>query len=295
MTLKKFYSIAFTLLIVLVALVLARALWLHYMHDPWTRDARVRANVITMAPDVSGFVVDLKVHDNQEVKQGDLLFQVDPSRYRIALDHAKAQVKASKTTLELRKSEAKRRADASNLVVSQENRNQADSAVGIAEANYEQAQAALASAKLDLKRTEVRAPVDGYITNLDLQKGDYVHSGQPALALIDKHSYWIYGYFEETKLPLVQVGDKANITLMSGTRMTGHVSSIARGIYDSDNPDSEELTANVSPTFDWVRLARRIPVHITIDEMPDNQVLAAGATCTVTLENDHHRAWWNIF
>ncbi|MCL1076137.1 efflux RND transporter periplasmic adaptor subunit [Shewanella dokdonensis] len=284
-----------TLLIVVMALVLVRMLWLHYMNDPWTRDARVRANVINIAPDVSGLVDKVLVQDNQLVKKGEVLFEVDASHYQLTMQRAVNNVIARKTDVDLRNEEAARRRSANDLVVSRENRNQASSAAKVAEAQYQQALSELASAKLDLQRTKIRATADGYITNLNLHKGDYIQVGQPALALIDKDSFWVYGYFEETKLPLVKEGEIAEITLMSGEKMRGHVSSIARGIYDSDNPDSQELIANVRPTFDWVRLARRIPVHITLDNMPANQILAMGTTCTVVLQTEHPRRWWDIF
>lgn len=294
--LRKFYSIVFTLLIVIAAAVLARLLWLHYMHDPWTRDARVRAKVITIAPDVSGYVDELLVKDNQHVKKGQLLLKIDKSRYQIALEHAQNEVAARQEDVALRKDEAQRRHDVNNLVVSREARNQAESRARIAKAQYQQALNDLASAKLDLQRTNIYAPADGYITNLTLHVGDYIRSSNPAMALIDEHSFWVYGYFEETKLPLVKPGDPAEITLMSGTQFHGHVASIARGIYDSENPDSQDLIANVKPTFDWVRLARRFPVHIDIDEHPANQVLPMGATCTVVLKPAAgQRPWWKLF
>ena len=295
MSLIKFYNIVITLVIVVVAAVLARGLWLHYMHDPWTRDARVRAKVINIAPDVSGYVEDLAVKDNQQVKKGDLLFRIDQDRYKIALSRAMHEVEMRKTDMALRKEEARRRQDAGHLVVSREDTNQANSAYKVALAQYQQAMDQLHSAKLDLDRTEVRAPADGYITNLNLHVGDYARTAQPALALIDEHSFWIYGYFEETKIHMVQPGEKADITFMNGTKITGHVNSIARGIYDAENPSASNLIANVQATFDWVRLARRIPVHITIDKFPENQVLSMGMTCTVVLDAPHQRAWWDIF
>lgn len=295
MSLTKFYNIVITLLIVVVALVLARILWLHYMNDPWTRDAKVRANVINIAPDVSGFVSELAVKDNQRVKKGDLLFRIDQSRYRIALNRARHEVEMRKTDVALRLDEARRRQDANHLVVSREDTNQADSAYKVAQAQYQQALDHLDSAKLDLKRTEIRAPADGYITNLNLHVGDYVRAAQAALALIDEHSFWVYGYFEETKIHLVKPDEKAEITLMNGSKFSGHVNSIARGIYDAENPEAHNLIANVQATFDWVRLARRIPVHITIDEFPKDQVLSMGMTCTVVLDVPHARRWWDIF
>ncbi|SEG60021.1 efflux RND transporter periplasmic adaptor subunit [Marinobacterium lutimaris] len=295
MTLKKLYSIVFTLVIVLAALLMVRLLWLHYMNDPWTRDARVRADVINIAPDVTGAVVALNVQDNQRVKKGDLLLQIDPARYELAVKRAQAQVEAQEAMLSLRTDEARRRADADALVVSRESRDQAERAAQTAKAELDQARAQLDAAQLDLERTTVFAPEDGYITNLNVHTGDYVHAGQASLALIDEHSFWVYGYFEETKLPLVKPGAAVDITMMSGVKMKGQVESIARGIYDADNPQSNELTANVSPTFDWVRLARRIPVRISIDEIPEGETLTAGTSCTVVLTGVDTRKWWQIF
>jgi len=142
----------------------------------------------------------------------------------------------------------------------------------------------LAAAQLNLDRTEVRAPVDGYVTNLDIRVGDYANTGTPRLALIDSHSYWIYGYFEETKLPTVHVGDKVDIRLLAGgARLTGTVESIARGITDADNPTGADLLSDVNPTFNWVRLAQRVPVRVKIDadHLPVGTVLAAGMTATL--------------
>ena len=128
------------------------------------------------------------------------------------------------------------------------------------------------------------SPVDGYITNLQVFQGDYAIAGQAKLAVVDSHSFWVYGYFEETKLPRVKVGNKADIKLMSGGTLEGHVESISRGIYDRDNPQSRELLADVNPTFNWVRLAQRVPVRIHIDKVPDGMILSAGTTCTVVVK-----------
>jgi multidrug resistance efflux pump len=147
----------------------------------------------------------------------------------------------------------------------------------------QQAEAALDAAELNLQRTRVVAPVDGYITNLNTHRGDYATSGAAKLAIVDSNSFWVYGYFEETKLPYVRVGDKAKMQLMSGAVLQGHVESISRGIYDSDNPESRELLADVNPTFNWVRLAQRVPIRIRIDNVPANAILSAGTTCTVTV------------
>ncbi len=296
MILKKLFGVLFTLLVVCLALILGRLLWVHYMNDPWTRDGRVRAEVITIAPDVAGLVTEIAVRDNQWVNKGDLLLQIDPEHYEIAVHQAEASVAARKATLAMRQQNARRRADIDSLVVSRENREDASSAALAAEAGLRQAQAQLESARLNLKRTRVLAPVDGYVTNLSVFKGDYAAAGAPKLAVIDAHSFWVYGYFEETKLPHVRVGAAAEMRLMSGQTLQGHVESIARGIYDRDNPQSRELTADVNPTFNWVRLAQRVPVRIALDPLPEGLLLAAGTTCTVVLEDARgERSWWDAF
>lgn len=296
MILKKLFGVLFTLLVVCLALILGRLLWVHYMNDPWTRDGRVRAEVITIAPDVAGLVTEIAVRDNQWVNKGDLLLQIDPEHYEIAVHQAEATVAARKATLAMRQQNARRRADIDSLVVSRENREDASAAALAAEADLRQAQAQLEAARLNLKRTRVLAPVDGYVTNLSVFKGDYAAAGAPKLAIIDAHSFWVYGYFEETKLPHVRVGAAAEMRLMSGQTLQGHVESIARGIYDRDNPQSRELTADVNPTFNWVRLAQRVPVRIALDPLPEGLLLAAGTTCTVVLEDARgERTWWDAF
>jgi len=284
MTIRNLIGFIATAIIFVVAILVGRVLWVHYMDEPWTRDGRVRAEVVNIAPDVSGAVVELPVRDNQFVHKGDLLMQIDPSHYQIAVEQAEAAVAARKAELTMRQDDAKRRADMDSEVVSQENRENASHTANSAQAQYEQALAALDAAKLNLERTRVISPVDGYITNLQVFQGDYAIAGQAKLAVVDSHSFWVYGYFEETKLPHVKVGNKADIKLMSGGTLEGHVESISRGIYDRDNPQSRELLADVNPTFNWVRLAQRVPVRIHIDKVPDDMVLAAGTTCTVVVK-----------
>ncbi|MFL9924979.1 HlyD family secretion protein [Herbaspirillum lusitanum] len=312
MSVKSILRFIITTLIFLAAILLAYKLWQHYMESPWTRDGRVRADVVNIAPDVAGQVVALPVRDNQLVHKGDLLMEIDPAHYQLALQQADATVLARKadldvrraevdgrrTDLNMRRAQARRRADMDALVVSREAREDAGSQVTSADAQFQAAQAqyqsaqaqyqvALAqrdTAKLNLDRTKVFAPVDGYITNLNVRRGDFASAGVAKIAIIDSNSFWVYGYFEETKLPLLKVGDKARIQLINGATLRGHVDSISRGIYDRDNPQSRELLADVNPTFNWVRLAQRIPVRIQIDEVPQGVLLAAGLTCTVVLE-----------
>ena len=278
---KKFFSLLATLLVLALAIFIGRQLWVHYMQTPWTRDGRVRADIINVAADVSGYVTAVPVRDNQRVNKGDVLLQVDPAHYRLAVKQAQALVASRRAAWEMRKVNASRRADLDELVISKESREDASNVAASALADYQQAQARLEAAQLDLERTRVLATVDGYVTNLNVHVGDYARVGEAKLAVVDEHSFWVYGYFEETKLPQVHVGDAAQLQMMSGETLKGHVESISRGIYDRDNPQSRELIADVNPTFNWVRLAQRVPVRIHLDEVPEGMLLAAGTTCTV--------------
>lgn len=289
MLLRKLFGFVATAVILVIAILIGHRLWVHYMDEPWTRDGRVRAEIVNVAPDVSGAVVELPVRDNQFVRKGDLIMQIDPSHYAIAVEQAKAAVAARAAELSMRRADAARRADLDAAVVSRENRENASQTASGAAAQYQQALAALDAAQLNLTRTRVVAPVDGYITNLNVFRGDYATAGNAKLAIIDSHSFWVYGYFEETKLPRVKLGAPAEMRLMSGGVLKGHVDSISRGIYDRDNPQSRDLVADVNPTFNWVRLAQRVPVRIHIDEVPEGLVLSAGTTCTVIIDEGKDR------
>ncbi|MBM7062787.1 efflux RND transporter periplasmic adaptor subunit [Pseudomonas sp. UL073] len=290
MSRKTLISVLATLLVLVAALLLVRTLWRHYMDSPWTRDGRVRADVINIAPDVAGLVTEVAVRDNQAVQAGDLLLRIDASHYRLAVEQAEAQLAARKAALDMRRVNAARRAEMDDLVVSRENREDAGHIAATALAEYRAAQVALDIARLDLARTEVRAPVAGYVTNLNVYPGDFAQRGEASLALVDGQSFYVNGYFEETRLPGIRVGDRAELRMMSGERVIGHVDSIARGIYDRDNPQSRELTADVNPTFNWVRLAQRVPVRIHLDELPAGLLLSAGMTCTVVIGDAAHTA-----
>ena len=285
---KKLFSLIATLLVLALAIWIGRTLWVNYMDTPWTRDGRVRADIINVAADVTGTVVDVPVRDNQQVKKGDLLMQIDPEHYQVAVKEAQALVASRKATWEMRKVNAKRRADMDNLVISTESRDDASNIATSAQADYQLAQAQLEAAELNLRRTRVLAAVDGYVTNLNVHRGDYARMGEAKMAVVDMNSFWVYGFFEETKLPHIRVGDPADMQLMSGQLLKGHVESIARGIYDRDNPESRELIADVNPTFNWVRLAQRVPVRIHLDQVPEDVILSAGTTCTVIVNPEVH-------
>jgi multidrug resistance efflux pump len=271
---------------VAVAALLVTALWQRYMLAPWTRDGRVRAEVVDIAPEVSGTVVDVPVSENQLVHRGDVLFTLDPVRFKLAIAQAQAAVDGAKEQLQLSLSDAKRRQGLTGVVSAEEQERTRTSAT-VASAQLEAAQAALDVAKLNLERSVLRSPVNGYVTNLRLRVGDYANATQPKVAVIDADSFWISGYFEETKLSKIHVGDPARIKLMGFTpTLTGHVDTIARGINDRNStPDSLGLQ-DVNPIFTWVRLAQRIPIRIHIDTVPDGVILAAGTTCTISVGGD---------
>jgi RND family efflux transporter MFP subunit len=282
MKIQNLLRVLITLLVLGAAAVLGNRLWTHYMDAPWTRDGRVQADIVNVSADVSGPVVLVSVKDNQLVHKGDLLFKIDPERYRIALAQAEAVLQSRHADLSQKKRSAERRSKVDDLIVSNEVREVADAQSQTAAALYEEAQEQVATARLNLARTEVYAPVDGYVTNLLVHAGDYAQVGRPQLAVVDRDSFWIYGYFEETKIQTLHENDPVRITLMSGTQnLQGHIESISRAIADRDNTISPQLLANVNPTFSWVRLAQRIPVRIHIDKLPDNVLLSAGMTCTV--------------
>lgn len=279
---KAIVRFALTIAVFAAAVFAGTKLWDRYMNSPWTRDGKVRADVVNVAADVSGIVERVAVKDNQLVHKGDLLFVVDRDRYTLALAQAKARLAASKAQMVMKEQEAERRARVDASVVSTENRENARSQADAAEATYQEAAVAVDTAALNLRRTEVRAPVDGYIANLNVHKGDFASAGAAKLAIVDKNSFWVYGYFEETKIRLLHLGDPVEIRLLGSEQpLKGYIESLARGISDHDNPAGRELLSDVNPIFNWVRLAQRVPVRIKLDNLPKNVQLVAGTTCTV--------------
>ena len=273
-----------TLAVIAVAVVLSRAMWDAYMGSPWTRDGTVRAYVVTMAPEVAGRIVQLPVADNHFVHKGDLLMVIDPTNYRIAVSLAEAAVQQAQANAQNAEREAKRRQELTTLAVTVEEKQTYSTSAVAAQAQYQQAQANLDQARVNLERTEIRSPVNGWVTNLLAQLGDYANVGQNIISLVDADSFWVDGYFEETSLEPIQVGDPASIKLMGYSRLLhGHVDSIARGINVANAQPNGQGLATVNPIFTWVRLAQRIPVRIHIDEVPEGVVLAAGMTATVQI------------
>ncbi len=273
-----------TLVIVGAASVAGIRLWDYYLQAPWTRDGRVRADVVTITPDVAGLVANVLVTDNQHVKRGDVLFRLDPARFQLAVALADAMVAERKAVSDEAERETQRYQSLTNISVSRQVQEQKAAAAAEALAQYRQAAADRAIALLNLERAQVVSPVDGIVTNVSLEPGDYVTQGHGVMALIDTATLRVEGYFEETKLPRIHIGAPVLVHLM-GERGTlrGHVTSIAAGIADRERSDSADLLANVNPTFSWVRLAQRIPVRVKLDDAPAALNLVLGRTATVAI------------
>lgn len=286
MSASNIFRYFITLLLLAGALWMGHSAWHHYMASAWTRDGRIKADVVTISADVAGTVTAVLVHDNQLVQRGEILFIVDRARYQNALTQAGAVLASQQIERGKRRKEAGRRALLDNAIISAESRETATFAADSAGAQYQAALAGRMLAELNLERTVVRAPVTGYVTNLNVHVGDFAAVGAAKLALIDKASFYVVGYFEETKLPLIKVNDSVEVQLMSGAaRLHGHIASIAHGITDRDASTGRELLADVNPTFNWVRLAQRVPVRIALDALPAGQELVAGTTCSVILRS----------
>jgi len=276
-------------LLTLIALGIAGwlgwVMWQAYMGAPWTRDGTVLAYTVTIAPQVSGQITHLNVRDNQYVHKGDILMTIDPTDFALAVDRAQATADQARLTATNIGREARRRQELDSLSVSEEERQTYVSKAAVADADYRQATAALAQARVDLQRTDIRSTVNGYVTNLITQEGDYATAGQNLIALVDADSFWVAGYFEETVLPQIGIGAPATIKLMgSKDTIRGHVDSFARGIAVANTQPDKIGLPSVNPIFTWVRLAQRLPVRIHIDQVPDGVKLFIGATATVQVD-----------
>lgn len=271
------------------AVVVGYWLWVRYELAPWTRDGRVRADIIQISPDVSGFVTDVRVVDNQKVRKGDVLFVIDQPRYSFALQQAEATAASDRAALAEAQREAARDHALGDLVAS-ETVQQGDTRVDQARAALQLAEANARLARFNLQRTVVRAPVDGTVTNVELQPGNYFNVGHEGMALVDDDSLYVDGYFEETKTPYIHPGDPVEVRLMGErTSLRGHVLSVEAAIVDRERGPSPDQVVNVNPTFSWVRLAQRIPVRIRLDNSPAARLIV-GRTATVVVLDPHHRS-----
>ncbi|MCI4678397.1 HlyD family secretion protein [Rhodoblastus acidophilus] len=296
---RRLLGIALTLCAAAGGLLLATALWRHYMIAPWTRDARVRVETVTVAPEVAGNVRKLLVSDNQPVKKGDILFVIDPRSYQIAVAQAEAALDGQEQSTRLAQLKSQRRAKLTDLAISKEEKEQYEVGAKVADAAVDQARAQLDMAKLNLERSIVRSPVNGYVTNLRLREGDFVAAGQSSLTIVDRDSFWLAGYFEETQLASIHPGEEARYVLMGYPDhvLTGRVASVSRGVADQDAGGAGTGLASVNPVFTWVRLAQRVPVRIVLDPVPSDVTPVAGLTATVeigrpnTFRDDLAWAW----
>ncbi|MGY2052659.1 efflux RND transporter periplasmic adaptor subunit [Methylobacterium sp. JK268] len=281
---RKLLRILATLVVLVAAAGATLVVWRFYVVAPWTRDGQVRVQVASIAPQISGQIVELRVIDNQRVRKGDVLYVIDPADFRIALDSAKAEVETRAADLEVKRAQAARREALSTVATSIEEKQQYAGVAKQAEAAFASAKAQVAQAELNLARTQVRSPVTGYVTNLLLRVGDYATAGTRNVSVIDADSYWIDGYFEETKMAGIRVGDVATAALMGyDAPIRGRVDSITRGISTTNASPGTQGLPSVDPVYTWVRLAQRVPVRIRIEAVPDGVPLVAGMTATVSV------------
>ena len=278
----KYFS---TLIVFALALLAGGWMWNYYMQSPWTRDGKVRAELVDITPQVSGRITQLQVKDNQFVHQGQLLLTLDPVPWQIALDNAEAQLSKAQADLARTQHEFNRRSRLPSNVISAEDLDAARLAANAAVASAKAAEAERDRARWNLQQTTLTAPTDGWITNLTLRPGNYATAGSPLFALVDSHSYYVEGYFEETKLRHIHPGAAAQVVLYSnGARLQGQVDSIGRAIYDQSIETDSGLVPDVKPNVPWVRLAQRVPVRIRLDPLPADVPLVAGTTCTITIQ-----------
>jgi multidrug resistance efflux pump len=276
-----------TLGAILLALLMALVTWDYYVTAPWTRDGRVRVQVASVAPQVSGQITELRVGDNQYVHKGDVLYVIDPFDFEVALRTDKAQMKQKAADLQVKEVQSERRQRLSTLATTPEEQQIFAGAAIEAKGAFEAAQQQVAQAEINLRRTQVRSPVNGYVTNLLMRVGDYAHEGTTNISVIDTDSYWVDAYFEETKMARVCVGDRVEAKLMGYAEpVLGHVASVTRGIGVSDAASGTQGLPNVDPVYTWVRLAQRVPVRIAIDHVPAGVPLVSGMSATVTIKEE---------
>ncbi len=279
------YNVAATLLALAAAVGLAYLAFLYYAYTPWTRDGRVRVYTVQVAPEVSGTVVAVRVRDNQFVRKGDVLFEIDPGTFRNAVTQAEGALASARAQAGYLAGIARRTADLDDLATTPEQKQTTSGQAQAAQASVVQAEGALAQARLNLERTTLRATVNGWVTNLLLQEGGFAATGQPALTLVNGDSFWIEGYFEETQLPRIGEGDAARVSLMAwpDRPIRGRVTGLGRGISVADAAPGVQGLPTVNPIFTWVRLAQRVPIRVELDDVPCPIVLAAGMTANVAI------------
>lgn len=283
---KTWFSIGQIVLTLIVVVIAGLVLWKlvdYYMYSPWTRDGHVRADVIQVAPDVSGLITEVDVTDNQQVKRGQTLFVIDQARYALALQQAQASLQQRRATLDQARREDVRNHQLGDLVareVAEESRSRVEQG----EAALADARVAVDTAQLNLQRTNIVSPVDGYLNDRAPRAGEFAAAGRAVLSVVDMHSFRVDGYFEETKLGGIDIGQAVDIKVMGEPGvLRGHVQSIVAGIEDRDRTQGSNLLPNVNPAFSWVRLAQRIPVRVALDDIPNDFRMIAGRTATVSV------------
>ena len=285
----KIIRYAITLILVVLAVIAIFKAWAFYTESPWTRDAKFTADVVSIAPDVTGLITDVPITDNQLVKKGQILFKIDQPRYQQALDEASADVAYYQALAAEKRREAGRRVKLGVQAMSQEEIDQANNVLQTAQHQLAKAQAARDLAVLDLQRTVVVAPADGWVTNLTVHPGNYINRGSTAVALVKKNSFYILAYLEETKLSGLSKGDRVEITPLGSNRVfKGTVDSVAAGVTNSSSSNDAKGMATVDSNLEWVRLAQRVPVRIHLDEQQGN-LWPAGTTATVVITGEKDR------
>jgi len=283
----RLIRLTITLCILAVAALVVVILWDYYTASPWTRNGQVRAQVANIAPRVSGQIIEVLVKDNQFVHKGEVLYVIDPFDFKVALETAKAHVAERKADLEFRLVQSQWRKAIPGTAVSVEEKRQYEALSQQMQAQYAAAEAAEHQAEINLERTQVRSSIDGIVTNLIMRPGDFATAGVVNIHIIDTSSYWVDGYFEETKVHDLDEGDLVRMDLMGyHDPLFGHVESITRGIASNNAQVNKQGLPEVDPVYTWVRLAQRIPVRVKIDKIPDDLTLAAGMTATVTVVSE---------
>ena len=286
----RLIRISMTLAILVVAAVVAVVLWDYYTASPWTRNGQVRAQVVNIAPRVSGQIQKVNVKDNQFVHSGDVLYEIDPFDFKVDLEAAQAKVAEEKADLEFRQAQFMRRQDIPGIAVSVEEKQQFRAEAALAKARFDAAEAQLRQAQINLDRTKVRSTIDGYVNNLTMLPGDYATAGKQNIQIVDSGSYWVDGYFEETKLKRLHIGEPVRVDLMGyHVPVFGRIERITRGIAIDNAALSTQGLPAVDPVYTWVRLAQRVPVRVKLEKIPDNITLVAGTTATVSIVSEEGR------
>ncbi|EHX1161706.1 TPA: p-hydroxybenzoic acid efflux pump subunit AaeA [Escherichia coli] len=286
---RKFSRTAITVVLVILAVIAIFNAWVYYTESPWTRDARFSADVVAIAPDVSGLITQVNVHDNQLVKKGQILFTIDQPRYQKALEEAQADVAYYQVLAQEKRQEAGRRNRLGVQAMSREEIDQANNVLQTVLHQLAKAQATRDLAKLDLERTVIRAPADGWVTNLNVYTGEFITRGSTAVALVKQNSFYVLAYMEETKLEGVRPGYRAEITPLGSNKvLKGTVDSVAAGVTNASSTRDDKGMATIDSNLEWVRLAQRVPVRIRLDNQQEN-IWPAGTTATVVVTGKQDR------